>query len=196
MSDERIDLKKIAQSEARLFQDARPMVRRFISDHNDDVWVDVIESRDLPTVGVSSWGTVGMSKFSTKNRIGNRSLRVEIIGVCSSGSDEFGQMLASCAFNLATGKFGVAPGVIFRDIVSDYAGNIEMKHILFVTPFLWDEMEIPDIVSDGHVITWLQAVPVSSEEFDYWEKFGAEALEDRFVEAGIDVSDLHRTSIM
>lgn len=68
-----------------------------------------------------------------------------------------------------------------------------MKHIMFVSPFLW---HIDDLQFDDRIVTWLMALPISEKEFEYLRNNGSEALEQLFEEQQIDFYDLNRPDIL
>ncbi len=67
-----------------------------------------------------------------------------------------------------------------------------MQHMLFVPVFSWDAPDNPE--TDGVVVTWLQAVPVSAGEMSHARAHGADALLHLFEEQDVDVVDLDRPS--
>lgn len=68
-----------------------------------------------------------------------------------------------------------------------------MKHILFITPFLWD---IDDLLFEDRTVIWLMAVPISNEELDYLRRNGSDKLEQLFEEQQIDFYDLNRQDVI
>lgn len=155
--------------------------------------VDIFHSADEPSSGVTTYATIGMYAGETGTVIGDKPLRVELLSMCDSSVADYSNMLASCAFNVLTGDYGIGPSTIFPDIVSQYLPNVTMKHMLFVPIFAWDPPDNLEI--DGVVVTWLQAVPVSQDEFGYARSNGADALETLLEQHDADVADLDRESV-
>lgn len=69
-----------------------------------------------------------------------------------------------------------------------------MKHIYFTTPFLWNNL--PGLELEDKVITWLMAIPISDNEFDFLIQNGSESLEGLFEEKNINIFDINRKSII
>ena len=156
--------------------------------------IDILASIDRPYTGVTSYSTIGLNEYSIGYISKETPLVVEIVGACSSSLDTFPNILASCAFNIINKKVTCYPGAIFENIVEIYIPDNSMKHILFLTPFLWDDklktMQLPD-----KKVAWLLAIPISDEEFTYAKAKGTEALEELFVETQIDIFDISRKSV-
>lgn len=81
-----------------------------------------------------------------------------------------------------------------KDIVGRYIEKVEMKHILFTDPFLWDNINSIDI--EDTKVAWLLAVPISEKEYLYAQEKGTDALEKFFEFENIDIFDLNRKSIL
>lgn len=84
------------------------------------------------------------------------------------------------------------PGVVFPNILEQYFEGANMKHIMFVSPFLWN---IDDLQFDDRIVTWLMALPISEKEFEYLRNNGNEALEQLFEDQQIDFYDLNRPDV-
>jgi hypothetical protein len=71
----------------------------------------------------------------------------------------------------------------------------EMRHVLFVEPFLWDKkfkvQELPD-----KTVAWLLMVPISEAEMQYARQNGSDALGDILEEKEVDIFDLKRASTL
>lgn len=75
-----------------------------------------------------------------------------------------------------------------------YFPDSQMKHVLFVTPFLWEDiktLEFPD-----KKVAWLLAVPISENEYLFAQEKGTEMLEKLFEQKKIQVFDIERKSIL
>ena len=127
---------------------------------------------------MTSYATIGMYLGETGSVSGGKPLRVEL--------------LASCAFTVLSGDYGIRPGTIFPDVVGQYLPGMTMQHLLFVPVFSWDAPD--NLETDGVVVTWLQAVPVSVGEMSHARAHGADALLDLLEEQDVDVADLDRPS--
>jgi hypothetical protein len=187
-----IDLGTVAEHERALFG-GDPTVDRFYAD-DDSLWVDVLRSPDSPVDGITSHATIGTSRFDNQLVSDGLSIRVELLGACASEVSEFADMLCSCALTVAHGEHSAVPGAIFTGIVERHLPGVSMKHMLFVTPYLWGDG--PDALADDeHVLAWLMAVPVSDSELGYAREHGTDALQALFERAEIDVLDIDRPPV-
>jgi hypothetical protein len=164
-------------------------------DENGQSKIDLVFMENQPCHGKKMYATVGLSNYDIGKIIDNKPLRIEIVGACVSGYDCFANIISTCAFYIINSGYQCYPGVIFPDVVGMYYPQVEMKHVLFTPPFLWDEALTTFNFSDKRVV-WLQAIPISEEEYAYVEQYGVAALEERFEEADIDILDLERRSII
>ena len=164
-------------------------------DKNKTASIDIIEIMDIPEKGVIFYSTVGVSDYSIGLKYENLPLRTELIFIADERQELAENMLASSAFCIINSGYKCYPGAIFKGIVSSYINNTDMKHIMFVQPFLWED-GFKELKTDDKVIEWLLAVPISDNEFSYAEQFGSEALEELFEEHQIDIFNLMRKSIL
>ncbi len=162
-------------------------------DEDDAHSIDLMAVVNAPDEGVTTYSTLGLSDIDTGETLDNMKLGAEIIIAADSKREEAANILAICAFNMIKEDFEIGMGVIFADAAGTYLPNSDMKHIMFVAPFLW-ELETQDL--QDKKVAWLQAVPISEAELEYAEEHGTEALEDLFVEKQIDVYDLDRKSVV
>ncbi len=156
--------------------------------------VDVLYVADAPSQGLTAYATIGMYEGETGNRVDGKPLRVELVGMCASAETEYVNMLASCAFNVLTGEYGIKPGNIFPDVIGQYRPDVTMKHMLFVPVFSWEGLSNLEV--DGIVITWLQAVPMGQREARYAREHGAEAVQTLLEQRNVDVADLNREQVV
>lgn len=164
--------------------------------------VAMLVADGAPAGGFTSYSTVDMARFPTNVADDRgRAVSTELITAGRTGQRAFSDVLAACAFAVAGGSLHVTPLAMIPDAVGASAPGHTMRHVLLVPPFLWPELQI--VVEeedgdggDGRVTTWLQAVPISDEEFRYASDHGAQSLFDRLERAGADVSDLDRASVI
>lgn len=121
---------------------------------------------------------------------------MEILGACASSVTSFGTMLSTAALNVASGDYSLSPGNIHPQVVEMFEPDLTMKHLLFVTPFLWSEDAFSPMEDDDMVVAFLQAVPISDSEFEFARVAGVDALEDLLEQAQIDVYDLDRPPVV
>jgi len=171
-----------------------PKIVRYY-DNNETSNIDMYIGIDRPEAGISTYSTIGLSNHSIGMKTDDgKQLRVEFIGACGSNADQFANIISSCAFNIINSKYSCEPGVVYPCVVKEYYRDIDMEHIFFTTPFLWENLH--DMVLDEMVVTWLMAIPISDNEFIYLKENGSEALEDLFEENNIDIFDITRKSLL
>lgn len=184
-------IKRIIAEKERETIGGSPHVFRYYDD-SERIHVDILSSADRPCRGAVSYATIGLSEYDTGLLAGGKRLGIELLGACDAGEPSFANMLASAAFAvMKSGKCSY--GDIIPDIIARYRNDTEMKHFFLTNPFLWDGFGT--LESEDRLTAWLLAVPVSDSEKDYADENGWEALEDRFVECGIDILDLERKPV-
>lgn len=161
-------------------------------DEDDKHSIDLIAVVGAPDEGITTYSTLGLSDTDTGETLDGMKLGAEIIIAADSNREEAANILAICAFNMIKEDFEIGPGVIFADAAAAYLPQSDMKHVMFVAPFLW-ELETQDL--QDKKVAWLQAIPISEAELEYAEEHGTEALEDLFVEKQIDVYNLDRACV-
>jgi antitoxin YqcF len=186
------DNKKIAQAVKDIFG-GEPIVRKYWDERNEN-HIDILMDRDIPEKGVTSFSTLGLSDHNIGLSIKKVPLRIEIVGACGSQFDGFPNILSTCAFNIINSSFACRPGTIFPAVVKMYFPDIPMKHIFFKPPFLWGKKMKKMDFTPRKIVTWLQAIPISDEEFKFADDNGPEELDKLFTDKQIDVFNLRRPS--
>ena len=92
-------------------------------------------------------------------------------------------------------KWSCSPGTIFPDVVDMYGCSTTLKHLMFVSPFLWDE-KLETLELPSKTVDWLLAVPISEMEYQFAQAEGSGRLEDLFEEYQIDIFDINRPSVV
>ena len=188
-----IDNKRIAHTVLEIIG-GKPKVIRYW-DNSRESMIDIFIGADRPYEGISSYSTIGLSGYSIDLKTeDNKELRVEFIGACDSSSDMFANIISSCAFNIISDKYSCNPGTVFPCVVSEYYPDIEMRHIYFTAPFLWEN--IHNLEFDDVIVTWLMAIPISDNEFGFLINNGSDQLEALFEDKDIDVFDINRKSVL
>ena len=170
-----------------------PRVRQFWDDNHESS-VDILDCAGSPQPGVTSYATLGLSDYALTQNGKGHPARVEIVGACAGG-DELAHALATAAFCVINSRWFCCPGAIFPAVLAMYKVSPTMKHILFVTPFLW-EAGLPTLDLGEKKVSFLQAVPISEAELDFAEKHGPGDIEALFVRAQPDLFDLGRPSVV
>lgn len=187
------DNKVIAKTLASAFGGQPRIVKFWDENHKSNV--DILISEDSPQRKVTSYGTVNLSDSPLVKDGVEYKTRVEIVGACASGSNDYASVLATAAFCIINTQWFCYPGAIFPDVLAMYKCSSTMQHFLFVPPFLWGD-GIQTLSLKTKTVAWLLAIPISEEERRYSEKYGTEALENIFTEKQIDIFNLNRPSVV
>lgn len=184
----------------------KPMVARHINnlvggtpefsrydDKNNISAIHIMTIKDVPDDGVNIYSTVGVSSYSIGLSVDEVPLRVELMFVCDKMQKEIPGILSTCAFCIINSHYECFPGIIFYDVISAFVDDSDMKHVMFVKPFLWEEYQ--GMVLEDKRVEWLLAVPISEAEAKYAEEYGSNALDDLFEKNNIDIFDLYRESL-
>ena len=183
--------KVLARTALNAFE-GKPNVSKYW-DENNKSSVDILSCELKNIEGILSYSTLGLSDFSVGYEENRIPLRVEIVG--ASNFDYLPNILATCAFNIINSKFDCSFGTIFKDVVKMYLPNSPMKHILFLSPILWED-KLKTIKFEKKQVTWLMAIPISEEEKNYVDNNGLKDLEELFDENQINILDLERASVI
>jgi hypothetical protein len=171
----------------------KPKVVTFYDEPNVSK-IDIYIGEDRPDFGITTYSTIGLSEHSIGLKMdSDEEIRVEFIGICNSDVIEFPNIIASCAFNIINDQYGCKPGTVYPDVIHEYYDDLEMEHIFFTTPYLWDDLT--GLHLGGNYVTWLMAVPISNAEFEFLRSNGSDALEDLLEKSNIDVFDILRKSV-
>jgi antitoxin YqcF len=184
--------KIIAKSALQAFG-GKPQVSKYWDESNVSN-IDILSTADRPYEGITSYSTIGLSDHSIEYTVDGTPLRIEIVGASASEYKQFPNVLATCAFYIINSNFLVSHGKVFRDMIKMYYPNSEMKHVLFASPFLWEDLKTLDFPNKK--VAWLLAVPISENEYIFAQEKGTDSLEELFEEKEIDIFDLERKSIL
>lgn len=132
--------------------------------------------------------TIGLSELASENN------HTEILAASYIQFEEISNILSSIAFFILKDKWKSYEGFVFETLVEMYYPNIEMKHIYFTSPFLWED-KLEGFSINGININFLLAIPISDNELEYLTKYGKDALEDLFEKKNIDIFDINRKSV-
>ena len=157
--------------------------------------VDLLTCKDQPQKGVTSYSTIGLSDSPINNEGVEIDLRVEFVGACSSAISDFGNIVTTAAFCVINSKWPCSPGVIFPDVVGMYNCSKTLKHLMLVSPFLWED-KLKTLKLDSKTVAWLMLIPISDEEYKYAQVEGSSKLDGLFEEHQIDIYDINRPSVI
>jgi hypothetical protein len=188
------DEKRIARHEAASFGGGFRVQTYW--DAPEGHFVDILAAADAPGSGVTSYATIGLSNWPLYINGVEYLTRLELVGACATTVGAFPNLMSTASMFVIKDRWACYPGAIFPGLVGMYPGlSSTMNDLFFVPPFLWDDG--PATLSLGErTVAWLQAVPISEAEHGFAERFGTDALMDRFVQAQIDVFDVSRPSLI
>ncbi|MFD0897277.1 suppressor of fused domain protein [Loigolactobacillus binensis] len=170
-----------------------PKVMQYLNE-DENASIDIFIGENRPDEGLTSYSTIGLSNYSIGLKTNDKKLRVELIGTSGTNFEYFGNIMSTCAFNIIVDHQSCHPGMVYTNIIDQYYSGTDMKHIFFVSPFLWERLTTLETKEKS--ITWLLMVPISDAELEFLEKNGSEALENKFIEQQIDIYDLGRNSVI
>ena len=185
--------KRLAQYIAEAFG-GTPHVNRY--DHDTEpLSVSILHSADRPSAGITSYSTIRLSDYSMFRGDKEFPTRIEIAGACKTNERNFPNVLAAAAFCIMRTKKFCHPGGVFSGYVREFIKATTVPHLYFTTPFLW-EQKLKTLELPTKTVTWVLAMGISEEEFNYLDEKGAESLETAFEEQQIDIFDLKRRSVI
>ena len=181
------DLGKVIRAE---FGAETKVVRFGDDDGANDCFI--VSGADCPVDGVTSYGSVGLSRHS--QRAGTTNMKVEILAACASVTPHIDNLLASCVFDCVKNGASIIYGARISNIVSQYGISSTLEHVTFVAPFLWQGLNRLEVL--GQDIHCLMMLPISDSELAYLESHGIDALEALFDEHQIDIFDISRQPVI
>lgn len=95
-------------------------------------------------------------------------------------------ILSTIGFYIMKDGWKVAPGVVFEEMVAMYIPECEVRHVLFLPPFEWDD-GMTKVPLSSKTVYPLLAIPITNSEMELARRAGSEALEDCWIAAGCDV---------
>ena len=183
--------KAVARAAATAFG-GRPRVERFY-DEDESHAVDVLTCDDRPVAGFTTYST--LTTHTLPNLLDDADVRVEMAGVSDAAVVKFPNVIASAAFQVIVNRWLCAPGVAFQDLVSDYQLSSTLSHILWVSPFPWEQLSSVDL-GNGLTVHWLLALPISEAERRFLVRHGYPELEALFADRQIEYFDSDRPSVV
>ena len=175
---------------ARFLKSQIPGTVQVCKHRNDDdpsKWIDIFTSENSEGVVAA---TIGVMDFD-QSRHGRTPVHTEILVDCRGHFPEVPNIAATIGQYLIKDGWKAAPGVTFAEMVSMYLPDLEVKHVLFVPPFQWENGMTEVELSDRTVYPLL-AVPITDWELELVKDCGADALESKWLERSTDVLDWER----
>lgn len=165
-----------------------PKVIRY-GDDTGEKSIFIMECPDPIDSNINFYSTIGLSDIEVNNK------RYEILFTGYASETEIGNILSSCAFFIMKDGWGIKPGAVFETLVEMYKENLDMKHVLFTSPYLWED-KLEDFEVENDKINFLLGIPISDAELKFKAKEGLEALENLFEEEEINIFDINRKSVL
>jgi hypothetical protein len=184
------DTKLVARHAISTFG-APPSVWRFTC-AQEGFSLDVGGCADRPVAGVVSYTTIGLSDCGVVTCLESPA-HVELAAVCAADRPLFPNILAAAAMLLVRQQKEVKAGVAIRDVVAEFYPRDPVAHLYLARPFLWGQ-RLQMLRGEEKNITWLMAVPVSSDELRCLEAQGDSGLEQLYLQRRIDMYSLGRAT--
>jgi hypothetical protein len=154
--------------------------------------VYIVSSLNFPVDGVSSYASVGLSR--NMQGIGVKGVKVEIIAACATLTPDFDNLVASCVFDSIKNGSNIVYGASIANVIMQYQISSSLKHVVFVTPFLWHGMD--KFLVENEAVFYLMMLPISDNERLYLIDRGIDELEKVFNDKQIDIYDINRPSAL
>ena len=187
-----MDINKIIAKKESEVIGGKPQVYRYWNKTHEKS-IDILSCINRPYVGVISYATIGLSNYDIGMSIGNKKLRIELLGACHDKEEFFANILCTTALEIME-RNNCGYGHIIPNVIEQYVNDYEMKHIYLMNPFLWHGFET--IEFENIEIAWLLIIPISNKEKEYAIANGWEALELKFEKADINIFNLKRKSVI
>lgn len=188
-------MSKPTESQKELYKKLSPIlgidskVVRY-GDDNNDKSIFILECPDPTDEKTMFYSTIGLMDFPTDD------IKYEILFTAYTTFECAGNILSSSAFFVIKDNWKISNGVVFETLVEMFLpNNKDMKHVLFTSPFLWED-KLEGFEVQNEEILFLLAIAISDAELQYKNKNGLPALESIFEEKNVDIFDLDRASAL
>ncbi|WP_077415943.1 suppressor of fused domain protein [Chryseobacterium sp. JV274] len=174
-------------------------INKTIDRHYDEGkknFIDIFTCDDPLYTRIKIWGTIGLSDHPNKIEMNDNSFKdisIELLAVGYKGSNILADIVSTSAFYIINKGWECQPGKVFMRIVEMRYETSEMKHIMFVSPFLWAG-KLEPLELETKTVHWLLSIPISDKELEYRMENGTSALANIFQEKDIDIFDINRKS--
>ncbi|UKB81348.1 suppressor of fused domain protein [Chryseobacterium sp. MEBOG07] len=165
-------------------------------DKDEKNFFDIFTCDDPLYPRIKICGTIGVSDHPNKIEMNDNSFKNIPIELLIGGYREFrmlANILSTSGFYITNNGWECQPGSVFMRIVEMYFETSEMKHIMFISPFLWED-KLQPLKLETKTVHWLLCIPISDKELEYKMENGTSALEDIFQKKDIDIFDINRKS--
>jgi hypothetical protein len=172
----------------------KPRVMRHL-DEKEELDVAVLSCSNAPWEGVTTHCTLGLSDYPMYQGDEKFPARLEIVGACASDVEWFANLMSSSAFYIMRTGWLCHPGAVLQNSVEMYAPDLQLKHLYFTDPFLW-EGRLETLELRTKTVAWLLAVMITEAEYQHLKEHGDQALGALFEKEQIDIFDIDRPSVV
>jgi antitoxin YqcF len=158
--------------------------------------IEVLIAPEIPSAGVTSYGTMGLASYPMYQDGLEFPVRLELVAAFYSETRRGADLLGVPAFHIMQRGWLCSPGSILQNAIDVLGVSTTMMHLLFAPPFLWPDLATSATISTGNRVAWLQAIPISDAEYVYSQQHGTASLEVLFEARQIDVFDVNRKSVV
>lgn len=166
-----------------------PKVVRYGDESSNQKSIFILECPDPIDSDIMFYGTIGLSDFPVDET------ELELLFATHSDYSNAGNILSSCAFFVINDNWKPSRGACFETLIEMYYPNLDMKHIYFSSPYLWED-KLENFEIQGKRINFLLAIPISQTELLFKNEFGEDKLEELFESNDTNIFDLNRKSIV
>ncbi|WP_288447481.1 suppressor of fused domain protein [uncultured Chryseobacterium sp.] len=196
-------IEKISKENRNLFKYVTTIlgINERVDRHWDEAkvnFIDIFTCDDPNYPNIKIFGTIGISDQPNRIEMKDGNFQNIPIELLIAGYKEFEMIpniLSTAGFYITKKGWDCQSGSVFMRIVDMYYEDSEMKHLMFVSPFLWEDKLAP-LDLETKTVNWLLCIPISENELEYRMKNGVSSLEDLFQEKNIDMLDINRKSIL
>jgi hypothetical protein len=135
--------------------------------------------------------TIGLMDLD-QSRDRSRPIFTEILLDARKSDDRVANIVSTAGFYTIKNGWRLAPGVVYEGLVHMYLPQAQVKHLLFVPPFQWDDNTMTAVDLGNITVHPLLAVPITDSELQYVRRNGSEAIQDLWEKSRSDVLDLNR----
>jgi len=162
-------------------------------DDDESLRIPILICPDSPLENFTTYATIGLSDYPMYQNNREFPSRLEIISVGNTGLEWFPNVVSTAAFYIMQNRWLCHPGGTLLNVLNDYALNLDLIHLYFTSPFLWQE-ELKTLQLETKMVSWLLAIPITDAEYKYIKDYGNEKFEDLLEKSEIDVFDMNRHS--
>jgi hypothetical protein len=186
--------KAVAQHTLKMFK-GDPVVYAY-HDEAEQRSISAITTSDTIETGIKSVGTIGLSEIPLMDNKGDEFVtRVELCSAVPYTFEYWENIVVSAAFSIEQRRCPIRPGAVLENAVREFYPDLDMPHLYFSVPFLWNDEHFEELVFNTLRINWLQCFAIHESEMEFVAKEGFEAFEDRLVEEEVDIFDMARSPI-